>query len=209
MKTIDARGLNCPEPILKTKKVLDSEEVISIKVIVDNEAASQNVSRFLQNQSFEINHEKHNNDWIITGNRDKNLKSVQNQNMEYDYQSCTIDSSETQNSKIMVMCTSDKMGRGDDILGAKLMINFIKTLPEMQPQLWALVLVNSGVRLTIEGSEVLTQLKEFEKSDIKVFVCGTCLSHFNLLEKKEVGQTTNMLDIVTLMQLADKVINIS
>jgi hypothetical protein len=39
-------------------------------------------------------------------------------------------------------------------------------------------------------------------------VCGTCLSHFQLLEKKEVGETTNMLDIVTAMQLADSVINV-
>jgi hypothetical protein len=39
-------------------------------------------------------------------------------------------------------------------------------------------------------------------------VCGTCLNHFNLIERKQVGETTNMLDIVTAMQLADKVINI-
>ena len=39
-------------------------------------------------------------------------------------------------------------------------------------------------------------------------VLQTCLNHFNLLERKQVGETTNMLDIVTAMQLADKVINI-
>ena len=38
--------------------------------------------------------------------------------------------------------------------------------------------------------------------------CGTCLTHLNLMEKKAIGQTTNMLDIVTAMQLADKVINL-
>ena len=31
---------------------------------------------------------------------------------------------------------------------------------------------------------------------------------FDLLDRKEVGETTNMLDIVTAMQLADKVINL-
>jgi hypothetical protein len=39
-------------------------------------------------------------------------------------------------------------------------------------------------------------------------VCGTCLDHFDLLEKKQVGETTNMLDIVTALQLADKVVSI-
>ncbi|RLC20852.1 MAG: sulfurtransferase-like selenium metabolism protein YedF, partial [Deltaproteobacteria bacterium] len=37
---------------------------------------------------------------------------------------------------------------------------------------------------------------------------GTCLTHFRLLDRKRVGETTNMLDIITAMQLADKVINL-
>jgi hypothetical protein len=37
---------------------------------------------------------------------------------------------------------------------------------------------------------------------------GTCLTDFDLLERRQAGETTKMLDIVTAMQLADKVINI-
>jgi len=91
----------------------------------------------------------------------------------------------------MVMCATDRMGFGDDELGLKLMINFLRTLKEMGNELWRLIFVNNGVKLTIVGSEVLDDLRKF-----------------NLLEKKQVGETTNMLDIVTAMQLADKVINI-
>ncbi|MCU0594518.1 MAG: DsrE family protein, partial [Desulfobacterota bacterium] len=54
----------------------------------------------------------------------------------------------------------------------------------------------------------LPVLKELEGEGVSILVCGTCLNHFNLLEKKKAGETTNMLDIVTAMQLADKVINI-
>jgi hypothetical protein len=68
--------------------------------------------------------------------------------------------------------------------------------------------VNNGVKLAIDESEVLQNLTELEDSGITILVCGTCLDHFNLLDKKQVGETTNMLDIVTAMQLADKVINI-
>ncbi len=78
----------------------------------------------------------------------------------------------------------------------------------MGDELWRLVFVNNGVKLTIGGSEVLDVLKEYEKEGLTIMVCGTCLNHFDLLDKKEVGDTTNMLDIVTAMQLADKVINI-
>jgi selenium metabolism protein YedF len=110
--------------------------------------------------------------------------------------------------KIMVMCATDRIGIGDDTLGLKLMVNFLRTLKEMDNELWRLVFVNNGVKLTIEGSDVLEELKDYEKSGLKILVCGTCLDHFNLLDSKQVGETTNMLDIVTAIQLADKVINI-
>jgi len=110
--------------------------------------------------------------------------------------------------KIMVMVATDCMGHGDDDLGSKLIVSFLKTLKEMGDELWRLVFVNNGVKLTISDSEVLPVLKELEEEKIHILVCGTCLTHFNLLDKKQVGETTNMLDIVTAMQLADKVINI-
>ena len=69
-------------------------------------------------------------------------------------------------------------------------------------------LANNGVKLTIDGSPVLSDLKDLEVQEIHILVCGTCLTHFNLLDKKQVGETTNMLDIITAMQLADKVINL-
>lgn len=108
----------------------------------------------------------------------------------------------------MVMVAADRMGNGDDELGAKLMINFVKTLKEMRDELWRLVFVNAAVKLTIDNAATLEDLKALEDDGLTILVCGTCLDHFKLLDKKQVGITTNMLDIVTAMQLADKVINI-
>ena len=78
----------------------------------------------------------------------------------------------------------------------------------MGDELWRLVFVNNGVRLTLENSQVLPDLKGLQENGVLILVCGTCLDHFNLLDKKQVGETTNMLDIVTAMQLADKVISV-
>ena len=110
--------------------------------------------------------------------------------------------------KIMVMCATDRIGFGDEELGLKLMVNFIRTLKEMGPELWRLVFVNNGVKQTNDGSKLQSHLEDFEETGLCILVCGTCLDHFNLLERKQVGETTNMLDIVTAMQLADKVISI-
>ena len=114
----------------------------------------------------------------------------------------------SEQKKIMVMIATDRVGYGDDELGMKLMVSFVKTLKEMGPELWRLVFVNSGVKLVVEDSEVLADLKELEAEGLQIMACGACLTHFNLMAKKSVGETTNMLDIVTSMQLADKVVNI-
>ncbi len=198
MKEIDARGLACPAPVLRTKAAVEQEDTNTVKVVVDNEASQQNVKRFLESQGFETSLEKNGNEFFITGTCNKAPQPQPEGDTQAD----------AEQKKIMVMCTTDRIGFGDDDLGLKLMISFIGTLKEMDPDLWRLVLVNNGVKLTIDGSEVLQDLKELEDRGIMILVCGTCLDHFNLLEKKRVGETTNMLDIVTSMQLADKVINI-
>jgi selenium metabolism protein YedF len=198
MKEINARGLACPAPVLQTKAALQQEKSSSIRVIIDNAASQQNVQRFLESEGFLTRLEKDGDDYLVIGTCDsaraeKPVLSVPK---------------ESDGKKILVMCATDRIGFGDDDLGLKLMINFLRTLGELDDELWRLVFVNNGVKLTIDGSEVLEDLKNYEKEGLKVLVCGTCLDHFGILERKQVGETTNMLDIVTAMQLADKVINI-
>jgi len=108
----------------------------------------------------------------------------------------------------LVMITSSRMGHGDDELGEKLMVNYIKNLKEMGSDLWRIVLLNGGVRLSINGSEALSALQELAKEGLHILVCTTCLNHFGLLEQKQVGKATNMPDIVNAMQVADKVITV-
>jgi len=198
MKEIDARGLACPAPVIHTKAALQEEKPGSVKVIVDNAASQQNVQRFLESQGFQTALEQKGTDYLVIGTC--GLEPGEHAQLPAEQQSDV--------KKIMVMCTTDRMGFGDDELGLKLMASFLRTLKEMGSELWRLVLVNNGVKLTIDTSEVLEDLRDYEKGGLKILVCGTCLNHFDLLEKKQVGETTNMLDIVTAMQLADQVINI-
>ncbi|MFP4422693.1 MAG: sulfurtransferase-like selenium metabolism protein YedF [Desulfococcaceae bacterium] len=200
MKEIDARGLACPAPVLHTKAAVQEGAPDGVKIIVDNAASQQNVQRFLESKGFRTELGQADGDFFVAG-------------MGGDSQSASplpeaAAAPEAETRKIMVMCASDRMGAGDDVLGRNLMINFIKTLKEIRPELWRLVFVNAGVKLAIDGSEALPYLKEFEENGLKILVCGTCLTHFGLLERKQAGETTNMLDIVTAMQLSDKVINL-
>ncbi|WDP91240.1 MAG: sulfurtransferase-like selenium metabolism protein YedF [Desulfobacter sp.] len=195
---IDARGLACPEPVIRTKKGLEEEKSTQVQVVVDNPASQENVRRFLESQGFQTAVEQAGEDYFIMGDRDAVPEFQPGEN----------DTDDQDLKKIAVVCATDRMGYGDDELGKKLMISFIKTLKEMGDELWRLVFVNNGVKLTIGGSPVLEELQAYEKEGLQILVCGTCLTHFGLLEEKQAGETTNMLDIVTAMQLADKVIKI-
>jgi selenium metabolism protein YedF len=198
MKQIDVRGLACPAPVLQTKNAIEEENLNIIEVLVDNEAARQNVSSFLKSRGFEVSAQEREGDFNVTGRRHGGVEP----------EVVRAEKQDNEKKKIMVMLSNNCIGHGDDELGSKLMASFLKTIKEMGDELWRLVFVNNGVKLTIDGSEVLSVLKEYEKDGLYILVCGTCLTYFNLLDKKQVGETTNMLDIVTAMQLADKVINI-
>jgi len=195
---IDCCGLACPGPVIQTKELIEQAYPKTVTITVDNEAAKQNVARFLQSQKYAVSVTKDGKVFHVTGKsgEESTLTSPVEQ---------TVD---TERKKIMVMVSADSMGHGDRELGLKLMLSFLKTLKEMGEDLWRLVFVNNGVKMTIAGSEVLPVLQDLEKDGVYILVCGTCLTHFDLLESKMVGETTNMLDIVTAMQLADKVINI-
>jgi len=64
------------------------------------------------------------------------------------------------------------------------------------------------VRQKAFRSALWPTLRQHGKAGIHILAYGNCLTHFDLLDQKQVGETTDMLDIVTAMQLADKVINI-
>jgi selenium metabolism protein YedF len=197
-KSLDCRGLACPNPVIKTKELIDRGDVRQLTVLVDNPAAQENVSRLLQRAGFEVQVEEAQGTFTIHGARAAAGPC----------QIMVPEAGETPR-KILVLIGADRLGRGDDLLGGKLIGNFISTLKEMGPELWCMVLLNAGVKLAVGGSEVLAGLQALEQAGVRLLVCGTCLNHFQLLEAKEVGETTNMLDIVTAMQLADKVITLT
>ncbi len=206
---INALGLSCPQPVLKTKQAVEQTHPAQLTVRVDNEAAVENVSRFLGTRGYDTAASGQGDDFTIKAvftqssadTREKTKKTGSALDV------AGVNAPDIP-QKILVFIATDRMGFGDDELGKKLMISFINTLGEMGDDLWRLVFVNNGVKLTITDSPVLQILTEYEKKGLSILVCGTCLSHFDLLEAKQVGQTTNMLDIVTAMQLSQKVIQL-
>lgn len=57
MDIIDARGLSCPQPVLMTKKALSTGEN-SYTILVDTNAAKENVSRFAGHAGYDVSIEE-------------------------------------------------------------------------------------------------------------------------------------------------------
>ena len=52
MEILDARGLECPLPVVKTKELL--KEIDKVKVLVDNEIAIENLTKFAGVRHYQI-----------------------------------------------------------------------------------------------------------------------------------------------------------
>jgi selenium metabolism protein YedF len=204
MNELDCRGMNCPAPVLSVRDALAKEASNDIAVLVDNEAARQNVSRFLEHQNYQVKSEQQEGGFRVVGTVGEggaHVPAVTSSTPE-------VITPGTGSKKIMVLITSGHMGHGDDALGDMLMFNFIKTLKEMGSDLWCIAFVNNGVRFTADGSEAVPFLQELAGNGVQILACGACLAYFHILDTMQVGEVTNMFDIVTAMKRADSVVTV-
>ncbi len=100
------------------------------------------------------------------------------------------------------------MGAGDQDLALQLFVNFIKLSVEENKSPNFIVFYNEGVKLLCSGSPAIEVLKTAEAKGIKLIACKTCLNHYAVTEKMEVGISSTMADIINLQMAASKVITL-
>lgn len=198
---VDARGMTCPKPVVMTRDALAAGTESELIVLVDNAAARDNVARFAGSQGCTASVEENPEGTFrvcitASGNKTADLPELK---------SCALPSSKT---NTVVFINSDTIGRGNDELGTALMKAFSFALAESSNLPATLVFMNSGVKLTVEGSDALENLKKIDTTDTSIMVCGTCLDYYGITDKLGVGIVSNMYDIVEAFLAADKVITL-
>jgi len=192
-KEIDARGLACPQPVILTKKALQDHS--DIVVLVDNETARENVKRMATSQgcNVEIDEKGGAIHVFIT-------KGC----------SCDIpeDTATTSRGPLVIAIGSDTMGKGNDELGTVLMKGFMHTLMETSPRPDTIIFFNAGVKLTINESEILEDLRTLSQEGVKILVCGTCLDFFDIKDQLAAGMVSNMYDIAETMTGAERLVQL-
>ncbi len=198
MKEIDARGLECPKPVLLTKAEIEKSSPDNLTVMVSNETAVGNVTRFAENSGYSVTTTKHADYFTLQLNKkgiaEQPLPSTQSKAMY------------TVNENIVFFITSNEFGQGQKELGELLMKSFLNTINEANMLPTTLIFVNSGIFLTTEGSPVIPALQEIEKKGVQIINCGTCLDFYKRKEKLQVGIISNMYTITETLMKATKVI---
>ncbi len=194
-KTVDARGLACPQPVLLTRAALAESD--TVLTIVDNDTARENVTRMAEKAGCVVETERRADGIYLSIRKAAAAEAASGE-----------PASAPASGPLVLVIPGETMGRGDDELGQILIRGFFHALGQASPQPDTIIFFNSGVRLVIEGSPVLEDLQALCDRVIEILVCGTCLGHFGLKEKVAVGQVSNMYAIAETLLRAGKVVNL-
>ncbi len=203
MQTIDCRGLACPQPVLETKKALEKPDAEEILVLLDNPGSKENVRRFAESQGHRVSVTEEKgvfNLRIEKGQKKEEPTRMAGKEIETKQSLASLD--------FVVFIDSDSLGRGSEELGRILMRSFLQTLEQSEIQPQKIILINSGVKLACEGSEVLEDLQELSGKGAEVLSCGTCLDYFGIQKKLLAGKVSNMYEILKSLASAGKVITV-
>ena len=200
-KIIDCKGMACPLPVVNAKKAaeeLHAGDVLT--VLVDNEIAVQNLSRFAEHKGFAVSADKKaEKEYAV-------VMSISGTAVKETGEEEVVCVTDSRRKGMLVVLSANVMGTGDAKLGTSLMKAFVFALTKQDQLPDTILCYNTGAYLTCEGADTLEDLKLLESEGVTVLTCGTCLDFYGLKEKLAVGGVTNMYDIVERMENAARII---
>jgi len=185
---VDAKGKACPQPVIMTKKALDSIKCGRVITLVDNEIASQNVQKLAKSMGFSHTIEEKDGIYRIIIEKTADIEQETEPEAEARV--------ELSDSDYCILVTKKTLGTGPDELGSLLISGFFIALGQAAKLPRNIFFINEGVYLASQGSKYLDQLRDLEQKGVIISSCGTCLEYYNLKDKVAVGKVTNMYDIV-------------
>ncbi|MCX8123840.1 MAG: sulfurtransferase-like selenium metabolism protein YedF [Spirochaetes bacterium] len=198
MKQVDARGLECPKPVLLTKAEIEKSNPDNLIVLVSNETAVGNVTRFAENSGYSVTTTRQDDYFLLQLHK----SILKEQTLSFPQ----TEKTDTVTENTVFFFTSNEFGQGPKELSELLIHSFINTINETNMLPSTMIFVNSGIFLTTEGSKVLPALQEIEKKGVQIINCGTCLDFYKRKETLKVGIISNMYTIIEILMKATKVI---
>ena len=212
-KIVDAKDQSCPLPLIMTKKAL-KEYSDGFILLINNQAALDNVERFLSDNKikFKTLEENSFSKIYINLSLEENHRQQSEPSNSFIKKKLTTDfGDERRDLKNLigthVVCIkSNKMGYGSDELGEILLKAFINNLKEITPLPSNIIFYNEGIMLTLKKSPVLESLKALESSGVAILICGACTTFYNAQDDVSVGIISNMHEITEILTKTSNII---
>lgn len=188
---IDCRNLDCPEPIVRTKKAIEQMNILdTLEIIVNSGIALENIQKFLTANFLEFSISSYDDDYMIYVIKSNELTKV-------DVNEFCPPST---NRKKIIYLKYDKVG--SEPIGVGLLGKFLGSLMSVDMELRPskIICVNDAVTMTTSRSHHnYAILKELESLGVKILTCGSCLEALGLVDKLGVGEITNAFEIMNLV----------
>jgi selenium metabolism protein YedF len=205
MITVNAMGDACPIPVVKTKNAIKALKAAGqVETLVDNEIAVQNLTKMANQKGYGVKSEKlGENEYRVEMTISEAQLAAAEKAEDPEETACIPDA---RKKNTVVVISTSYMGIGDDALGATLMKGFIYALSQQDTLPKTILFYNGGAKLTCEDAPTLEDLKSMEAQGVEIMTCGTCLNHYGLTDKLQVGTVTNMYVIAEKMTQADLIV---
>jgi selenium metabolism protein YedF len=197
IETVDARGLPCPQPVIRMRKAMvQGGDVLTI---VDNETSQKNVTRMAEKSGAAVEVEQ----------REDGIYLRIRPGVEVGAKAESEVRVGPSGGPLVLVVPGELMGRGDDReLGQVLIRAFFHTLGEVEPLPDTIIFFNSGVKLVVEDSPVAEDLQALAGEGVEILACGTCLGYYGLRDEIAVGTVSNMYSIAETMLAADRLVHL-
>jgi selenium metabolism protein YedF len=199
--TIDARALRCPQPLMMAKKALEGMSAGErLRVQIDNEAARDNLMRFLRDNGMTPGVSSEGGGYTIEVEKVRGAAPLGDTEAY-----CAPDM--PQAGPVFVL-NHNGMGSGSEELGRVLLQACIFTLKDISPLPSVILCYNAGVLVAAEGAPTVPALVDLVSRGVKLLLCGTCVDYYELKGKIAVGTISNMYEILQRVSTSEKVITL-
>ncbi len=190
---INCKDLACPEPVIRTKKALESlPENAVLEVEVNTPSSIENCKRFAASQGCEVREEALPEGGLL-------LTLIKGYGCEI-----TPEPAKATGMARTLFIKGDRIGEGE--LGKGLMKGFLSTALELDKLPDNIIMVNEGVFLTTkpEYAAVTEALQKLEARGVKIYSCGLCLAHFGIdASEVKAGMVGNAYDTMVMLTTTD------
>lgn len=188
---LDCRNLNCPEPLLRTKKALSELKIgENLEILVNDIAPRENIKRFLTKNGFEAQISQAGADTLI-----KTVKTDELKDESIDDIYCDV--AAPKRSKVIFL-NEEQCGSGP--IGKSLLAKFLGAALNLDEKPVKVICVNNAVRITTNrGHECFEAIKKLNEAGAEILSCGSCLEGYKLVDKLAIGEISNAYEIMDVL----------